>query len=50
LDEAGTVYEEIDLAQNPEAWEEVQHFSGGDRITPVLVENGYATVGYHGVG
>ncbi|MDA1189043.1 MAG: UXX-star (seleno)protein family 2 [Chloroflexi bacterium] len=50
LDGKGTVYEEVDLALNPEAWAEVEHHSGGDRITPVLVENGKATVGYYGVG
>ena len=50
LDEAGTTYEEINLALRPEAWADLEKLTGGERITPVLVENGSVAVGYHGVG
>ena len=43
-------FREIDLSLNPEAWEEVERLTGGDRITPVIVEGDFVTVGFHGVG
>lgn len=50
LDGAGVAYEEIDLALKPEAWVALEELTGGERITPVLVEGETVTVGYHGVG
>ena len=50
LDEKGTSYEEIDLAEQPARWAELEELTGGDRITPVMVEDGKVTVGYHGIG
>lgn len=50
LDEKGTSYEEIDLARQPDRWAELEELTGGDRITPVMVEDGKVTVGYHGIG
>ena len=50
LDEAGTAYEEIDLAVRPEAWADLEKLTGGERITPVLVEGDAVSVGFHGVG
>ena len=50
LDEVGTVYKEINLALRPEAWAELEGLTGGERITPVLVEGDVVSVGYHGVG
>ena len=50
LDESGVQYEEIDLALHPEKWEELEKLTGGERITPVLVEGEEVTVGFHGVG
>ena len=41
---------EIDLSANPEAWAEVERLTGGERITPVIVEGKLVTVGFHGVG
>ena len=29
---------------------EVEELADGDRITPVTVENGEVTIGYHGIG
>ncbi len=50
LDEAGTAYEEIDLAVRPEAWADLEKLTDGERITPVLVEGDAVSVGFHGVG
>ena len=43
-------FREIDLSVTPEAWEEVERLTGGERITPVIVEGELVTVGFHGVG
>ena len=50
LDEAGTIYTEIDLSLEPEAWTKVEKLADGERITPVLVEGDVVSVGFHGVG
>ena len=50
LDEKGKQYEEIDLAVHPEKWAELEALTDGDKITPVTVENGEVTIGYHGIG
>jgi glutaredoxin len=43
-------FREIDLSVTPEAWQEVERLTGGERITPVIVEGDLVTVGFHGVG
>ena len=50
LEERGKSYEEIDLADHPDRWGEVEDLTGGERITPVTVENGEVTIGYRGIG
>ena len=50
LEERGKSYEEIDLADHPDRWGEVEKLTGGERITPVTVENGEVTIGYRGIG
>ena len=50
LDTAGTEYDEINLALRPEAWLELEKLTGGEHITPVMVEDGEVSVGFHGVG
>ena len=50
LDTAGTPYDEIDLSAHPEAWTELERLTGGERITPVMVEGDTVSVGFHGVG
>jgi glutaredoxin len=50
LAEKGTVYVEVDLGQQPERWPEVEALTKGDRITPVLLEDGKVTIGYRGIG
>ena len=43
-------FREIDLSVTPEAWLEVERLTGGERITPVIVEGDLVTVGFHGSG
>lgn len=50
FDAEGRVYDEIDLSIKPEAWADLEKLTDGERITPVMVENGEVTVGFHGVG
>ncbi len=49
--EKGIRYNEIDVSLHPEAWDEVEKLSGGDRITPVtLMPDGEVQIGYKGIG
>ena len=50
LDGLETEYEEIDLSVHPDQWAKLEELTGGERITPVLVEAGGVQIGYHGVG
>ena len=50
FDSEGRAYDEIDLSRRPEAWVDLEELTGGERITPVTVENGEVSVGFHGVG
>ncbi len=44
-------FEEIDVSKQPEMWQEVEKLSGGDRITPVLVNvDGNVEIGFRGIG
>ena len=46
----GIAFDEIDVTVHPEAIPELERLTGGERITPVMVEGETVTVGYHGVG
>ena len=50
LDQSGTRYKEIDLSIAPDQIPVLEGLTGGERITPVLVQNGDVIVGYHGLG
>ena len=50
LNSEGKAYEEIDLALRPEAWSDLEALTGGERITPVMVEGDAVSIGFHGVG
>ena len=50
LDKDGVAYEQIDLEAHPEQIPEMERLTGGERITPVMVEGDLVIVGYHGVG
>ena len=50
FDSEGRAYDEVDLSRQPEAWIDLEKLTGGERITPVTVENGEVSVGFHGVG
>ena len=50
LNADGVEYEEIDLALRKDEWAKVEELTGGERITPVMVEGDFVSVGFHGVG
>ena len=50
LDTDGVEYREIDLSLSPEYVPEVERLTGGERITPVMVEGDFVVVGYRGIG
>jgi glutaredoxin len=50
LDSDGVVYKQIDLEMFPELIPEVERLTGGERVTPVMVEGELVIVGYHGIG
>ena len=46
----GIPFTEIDVTVSPGAIAELERLTGGERITPVIVEGELVTVGYGGVG
>ena len=47
---SGVEFREIDVTLHPEAVPELERLTGGERITPVVVNGDTVTVGYYGVG
>lgn len=43
-----TAYTEIDLAKQPDLIPALLELTNGERITPVIVENGQVTIGHKG--
>lgn len=41
-------YTEIDVAKQPEQVPALLELSGGERITPIIVEDGVVTIGFQG--
>jgi glutaredoxin len=50
LEKDGVEYKQIDLEMFPELIAEVERLTGGERVTPVMVEGDMVIVGYHGIG
>jgi glutaredoxin len=50
LDNDGVEYKQIDLEMHPELVPELERLTGGERVTPVMVEGDLVIVGYHGIG
>jgi glutaredoxin len=50
LDKDGVEYKQIDLSMFPELVSEVERLTGGERVTPVMVEGDMVIIGYHGIG
>ena len=50
LNKDGVEYKQIDLSMFPELVTEVERLTGGERVTPVMVEGDMVIVGYHGIG
>jgi len=47
---SGVDFREIDVTLHPGAVAELERLTGGERITPVVVDGDTVTVGYYGVG
>ena len=43
-----TAYTEIDLAKQPDQIPALLELTGGERVTPVIVQNGNVTIGFKG--
>ena len=39
---------EIDISKQPEKIPELEQLTGGERLTPVMVENGNVSIGFKG--
>ncbi len=39
---------EIDVSKQPDKVPELEQLTGGERLTPVIVENGVVTIGFKG--
>jgi len=50
LERDGVPFRQIDLEAYPQYVEEVERLTGGERVTPVMVEGEVVVVGYHGIG
>ncbi len=50
LDKDDVAYIQVDLEKSPERVEELERLTGGEHVTPVMVEGDRVIIGYHGVG
>ena len=50
LDKDGVAYRQVNLEERPDLVGELERLTGGERMTPVMVEGDLVIVGYHGVG
>lgn len=50
LERDGVEYQQIDLELHPEHIDALEKLTGGERVTPVMVEGDLVIVGYHGIG
>lgn len=46
----GIAFREVDVTREPGAVEELERLTGGERITPVIVEGERVIMGYNGLG
>jgi glutaredoxin len=46
----GIAYSEIDVTAMPSAVEDLERLTGGERITPVILDGDMVIIGYGGVG
>ena len=50
LNELNIPFKEIDVSLSPDYVVELERLTGGEKITPVIVEGDRVTVGFQGVG
>ena len=46
----GIAFKEIDISVRPEAIPELEQLTGGERITPVIVDGDKVSIGFNGIG
>ena len=46
----GISFREIDISIQPEAIAELEQLTGGERITPVIVDGDKVSIGFNGIG
>lgn len=46
----GISFKEIDISIHPEAIAELEQLTGGERITPVIVDGEEISIGFNGIG
>ena len=46
----GVAFKEIDISVRPEAIPELERLTGGERITPVIVNGDEVSIGFNGIG
>ena len=46
----GIPFKEIDISKVFGAFKDLEKYTNGERITPVIVENGQVTIGWNGFG
>lgn len=49
-DNQGIEYTEIDISVTPESIEALEKLTGGDHITPVVVNGDKVSIGFNGIG
>lgn len=47
---SGISYKEIDVTLVPGAVEELEKLTGGEHVTPVIVDGETVSIGYNGIG
>ena len=50
LDKDDVAYTQVDLELYPDRIDELERLTGGERVTPVMVEGDLVIIGYHGIG
>lgn len=46
----GIIFEEVDISVHPEKIPDLERLTGGEHITPVIVEGTQISIGFQGLG
>ena len=50
LEARGVTYKQIDVTEHPEAVADLLKLTGGERVTPVVVDGDKVSIGFRGIG